>query len=157
MALRGDERYVAQNRRARHDYLIEDSVEAGLRLLGTEVKVLRQGLASINEAYATERAGELFLLNAHFPAYSGARQNHEPRRPRKLLLHRREIDKLLGAIKREGVTLIPLSIYFNARGQAKLRTGPRQGKAQGRQARGREGARLGARPLAHPAGAERLS
>jgi SsrA-binding protein len=128
MALRGDERYVAQNRRASHDYVIEDAIEVGLRLFGTEVKVLRQGLASINEAYATERAGEIFLLNAHFPAYTAAHFNHEPRRPRKLLLRRREINRLLGAIKREGVTLIPLSIYFNARGIAKLRLGLAKGK-----------------------------
>jgi SsrA-binding protein len=128
MALRGEERYVAQNRRARHDYLIEDTVEAGLMLVGTEVKVLRQGLASINEAYATERGGEILLVNAHFPAYPSARFNHEPRRPRKLLLHRREIDKLMGAVKREGVTLIPLAIYFNARGQAKLELGIAKGR-----------------------------
>ena len=86
MALRGDERYVAQNRRARHDYLIEDTIEAGLMLVGTEVKVLRQGLASINEAYATEKDGDIYLVNSHFPEYPAARFNHEPRRPRKLLL-----------------------------------------------------------------------
>ena len=128
MALRGDERYVAQNRRARHDYLIEDTVEAGLMLVGTEVKVLRLGLASINEAYATERDGAILLVNAHFPAYPSARFNHEPGRPRKLLLHRREINKLMGAVKREGVTLIPLAIYFNARGQAKLELGIAKGR-----------------------------
>ena len=128
MALRGDERYVAQNRRARHDYLIEDTIEAGLMLVGTEVKVLRQGLASINEAYATERGGEILLINAHFPTYPSARFNHEPRRPRKLLLHRREINKLMGAVKREGVTLIPLAIYFNPRGQAKLELGIAKGR-----------------------------
>lgn len=123
MALRGAERYVAQNRRARHDYEIESTIEAGLQLVGSEVKVLRQGLASINEAYAAERGGEIFLLNAHFPTYPAARFNHEPRRPRKLLLRRREIDRLLGAVKREGVTLIPLAIYFNPRGRAKLELG----------------------------------
>ena len=128
MALRGEERYVAQNRRARHDYLIEDTVEAGLMLVGTEVKVLRLGLASINEAYATERGGEILLINAHFPAYPSARFNHEPGRPRKLLLHRREINKLMAAVKREGVTLIPLAIYFNARGQAKLELGIAKGR-----------------------------
>ena len=128
MALRGDERYVAQNRRARHDYLIEDSIEAGIMLVGTEVKVLRLGLASINEAYATERGGEILLVNAHFPIYPSARFNHEPRRPRKLLLHRREINKLMGAVKREGVTLIPLAIYFNPRGQAKLELGIAKGR-----------------------------
>ncbi|HUZ74856.1 MAG TPA: SsrA-binding protein SmpB [Stellaceae bacterium] len=128
MALRGDERFVAQNRRARHDYLIEDTVEAGLQLVGTEVKVLRQGLASIAEAYATERGGEIVLLNANFPAYPAAHFNHEPRRPRKLLLHRREINRLMGAIRREGITLVPLAIYFNARGRAKLELGLAKGK-----------------------------
>jgi SsrA-binding protein len=128
MALRGTERYVAQNRRARHDYHIENTLEAGLQLAGTEVKVLRQGLASINEAYATERDGAIFLVNAHFPEYPAARFNHEPRRPRKLLLHRREINRLMGAIKREGITLVPLSIYFNERGRAKLELGLAKGK-----------------------------
>jgi len=123
MALRGDERYVAQNRRARHDYLIEETLEAGIQLVGSEVKVLRQGLATIAEAYATERAGEIFLLNANFPTYPAARFNHEPRRPRKLLLRRREINRLIGAVKRDGVTLLPLAVYFNARGMAKLELG----------------------------------
>jgi SsrA-binding protein len=128
MALRGTERFVAQNRRARHDYLIENTLEAGIQLAGTEVKVLRKGLASINEAYATERDGAIFLVNAHFPEYPSARFNHEPGRPRKLLLHKREIDRLLGAIKREGITLVPLSIYFNDRGRAKLELGLAKGK-----------------------------
>ena len=128
MALRGDETYVAQNRRARHDYLIQDTLEAGMMLTGTEVKVLRQGLASINEAYAAEKDGAIFLLNAHFPVYPAARVNHEPRRPRKLLLHKKEMDRLLGAIKREGVTLVPLAIYFNERGRAKLELGLAKGK-----------------------------
>jgi SsrA-binding protein len=123
MALRGDERYVAQNRRARRDYLIEDTLEAGIQLVGSEVKVLRQGLATIAEAYAAERAGEIFLLNANFPIYPSARFNHEPQRPRKLLLRRREINRLIGAVKRDGVTLVPLAVYFNARGRAKLELG----------------------------------
>jgi SsrA-binding protein len=123
MALRGDEKYVAQNRRARHDYLIEDTLEAGIQLVGSEVKVLRQGLATIAEAYATERAGEIFLLNANFPTYPSARFNHEPRRPRKLLLRRREINRLMGAVKRDGMTLLALAVYFNARGIAKLELG----------------------------------
>jgi SsrA-binding protein len=123
MALRGDEKYVAQNRRARHDYLIEDTLEAGIQLVGSEVKVLRQGLATIAEAYATERGGEIFLLNANFPTYPAARFNHEPRRPRKLLLRRREINRLMGAVKRDGMTLLPLAVYFNARGIAKLELG----------------------------------
>jgi SsrA-binding protein len=128
MALRGTERFVAQNRRARHDYHIESTLEAGMMLAGTEVKVLRQGLASINEAYATEREGGIWLVNAHFPEYPAARFNHEPRRPRKLLLRRREINRLMGAIKRDGVTLVPLSIYFNERGRAKLELGLAKGK-----------------------------
>jgi SsrA-binding protein len=131
MALRGTERYVAQNRRARHDYAIEGTVEAGIELRGTEVKVLRQGLASIAESYATERGGELFLLNAHFPEYPSARFNHEPRRARRLLLHRREINKLMGAIKREGVTLVPLAMYFNERGRAKIEIGLAKGRRKG--------------------------
>lgn len=128
MALRGTERFVAQNRRARHDYHIENTVEAGIMLAGTEVKVLRQGLASINEAYATERDGDIYLINAHFPEYPSARVNHEPGRLRKLLLHRREINRLMGAIKREGITLVPLSIYFNDRGRAKVELGLAKGK-----------------------------
>ena len=131
MALRGTERYVAQNRRARHDYAIEDTIEAGIELRGTEVKVLRQGLASIAESYATERGGELFLLNAHFPEYPSSRFNHEPRRARRLLLHRREIHKLMGAIKREGVTLVPLAMYFNERGRAKVEIGLAKGRRKG--------------------------
>ena len=131
MALRGTERYVAQNRRARHDYLIEDTYEAGLALMGSEVKVLRQGLASIAEAFAGERGGEVFLFNANIPEYPAARFNHEPKRPRRLLLHKREIDKVLGAIKREGMTLIPLAIYFNDRGRAKLSLGLAKGKRKG--------------------------
>lgn len=128
MALRGDEKYVALNRRARYDYLIQDTLEAGIELSGTEVKVLRRGLASIAEAYAAERGEELFLVNAHIPEYPAARFNHEPRRPRRLLLHRREINRLLGAIKREGITVVPLSVYFNERGRAKVELGIAKGK-----------------------------
>lgn len=128
MALRGDERYVALNRRARHDYFIQDTIEAGIELTGTEVKMLRLGVGSIAEAYAAERDNELILVNAHIPEYPAARFNHEPRRPRRLLLHRREIDRLLGAIKREGITVVPLSIYFNERGRAKVELGIAKGK-----------------------------
>jgi SsrA-binding protein len=123
MALRGDEKFVAQNRRARHDYLIEETLEAGIQLVGSEVKVLRQGLATIAEAYATERGGEIYLLNANVPTYAAARFNHEPRRARKLLLRRREINRLMGAVKRDGMTLLPLAVYFNARGMAKVELG----------------------------------
>jgi SsrA-binding protein len=127
--MRAGDRYAAQNRRARHDYLIEEKLEAGLVLQGSEVKVLRQGQASINEAYAGETAGELFLVNANIPEYSSAKSfSHLPRRPRKLLLHRKEMAKLLGAIRREGVTIVPLSIYFNERGRAKVELGLARGK-----------------------------
>jgi SsrA-binding protein len=109
--MRATDRYVAQNRRARHDYLIEDTVEAGVVLHGTEVKVLRQGQASIAEAYAHESGGELFLVNANIPEYAAsAHFNHQPRRPRKLLLHRKQVNRLLGAIRRDGITVVPLSI-----------------------------------------------
>jgi SsrA-binding protein len=127
--MRAADRYAAQNRRARHDYLIEDTLEAGLVLQGSEVKVLRTGQASIAEAYADAQAGELFLVNANIPEYKAAnRFGHEPRRPRKLLLHRKEMNKLLGAIRREGVTIVPLSIYFNERGRAKVELGLAKGK-----------------------------
>jgi len=127
--MRAGDRYAAQNRRARHDFLIEDTLEAGLVLHGSEVKVLRTGQASIAEAYADAQAGELFLVNANIPEYKAAnRFGHEPRRPRKLLLHRKEMNKLLGAIRREGVTIVPLSIYFNERGRAKVELGLAHGK-----------------------------
>jgi SsrA-binding protein len=127
--MRAADRHVAQNRRARYDYLITDKLEAGLVLHGTEVKVLRTGQASIAESYADETGGELFLVNANIPEYgSSSHFNHEPRRKRKLLLHRKEMNKLLGAIKREGVTIVPLSIYFNDRGRAKVELGLARGK-----------------------------
>jgi SsrA-binding protein len=127
--MRTADRYVAQNRRARHDYLIEDTLEAGVVLQGTEVKVLRQGQASIAEAYADETEGELYLVNANIPEYSAsAHFNHQPRRPRKLLLHRKQMNRLLGAIRREGITVVPLSIYFNERGRAKVELGLARGK-----------------------------
>jgi len=127
--MRAGDRYAAQNRRARYDYLIEEKLEAGLVLQGSEVKVLRQGQASIAEAYASESGGELFLVNANIPEYSAAKNfSHQPRRPRKLLLHRREVTRLLGAIRREGMTIVPLSIYFNERGRAKVELGLAHGK-----------------------------
>jgi SsrA-binding protein len=127
--MRAGDRYAAQNRRARHDYLILSTLEAGLVLHGTEVKVLRQGGASIAEAYADENAGELYLVNANIPEYAAsAHFNHQPKRPRKLLLHRKEMSRLLGAIRREGMTLVPLSIYFNERGRAKVELGLARGK-----------------------------
>ena len=123
-------RFAAQNRRARHDYLIESTLEAGIQLTGTEVKSLREGRASIGEAYAGEKDGELYLLNAHIPEYAASRVNHEPRRARKLLVHKREMRKLLGAVTREGKTLVPLSIYFNKRGRAKVDLALASGKNQ---------------------------
>jgi len=125
----GADTLVAQNRKARHNYFIEDSLEAGLVLTGTEVKSLRQGRASIVEAYAGEQDGQLYLLNANIPIYEAAnRFNHEPKRPRKLLLHRRERDRLLGLIRRQGYTLVPLKLYFNPRGIAKVEVGIARGK-----------------------------
>jgi SsrA-binding protein len=122
---------VAENRRARFDYSIEDKYEAGIALSGTEVKALRAGEASIAESYAELLDGQVFLINANIPEFShGNRFNHEPRRPRKLLLHEREIDKLLGATERKGMTLVPLSIYFNKQGRAKVELA----LAKGRQA-----------------------
>jgi SsrA-binding protein len=124
-------RIVAQNRRARHDYTIEDSVEAGLVLVGSEVKSLRAGRGSLSDSYAGEKEGELYLFNAHIPSYAAAsRFNHETRRARKLLVHRRQLDRLLGAIQRDGVTLVPLAIYFNDRGIAKVELGVARGKRQ---------------------------
>ncbi len=112
---------VAENRRARFDYAIEDKFEAGLMLQGTEVKALRAGEASITESYAEAKDGEVWLINANIPEYShGNRENHEAKRPRKLLLNRREINKLMGAVERKGMTLVPMSIYFNKQGRAKV-------------------------------------
>lgn len=120
---------VAQNRRARHDYFIEESLEAGAMLVGTEVKSLRQGRASIAESYAGEKDGDIYLFNANIPEYPPASQfNHEPKRPRKLLMHKRERARLLEAIQREGMTLVPLTLYFNARGIAKVELGLAKGK-----------------------------
>jgi SsrA-binding protein len=120
---------VAENRRARYDYFIEDKFEAGLMLTGTEVKSLRAGEATIAESYAEVRDGAVWLVNANVPEFShGNRFNHEPRRPRKLLLNAREIDKLTGAVERKGMTLVPLSIYFNGRGRAKVELALAKGK-----------------------------
>jgi SsrA-binding protein len=127
----GDRTLVAQNRKARHNFFIEDTVEAGIALTGTEVKSLRQGHASIGEAFAIERAGELYLVNAHIPEYeSASRFNHAPGRDRKLLLHKRELARLYAAVQQKGVTLVPLAIYFNSRGIAKVELGLARGKRQ---------------------------
>ena len=123
------QKVVAENRRARFDYFVEDRFEAGIQLTGTEVKSLRQGEGSIAESYAAVEGEELWLINSHIPEYShGNRLNHQPRRARKLLLKNREIAKLQGAVAREGLTLVPLSIYFNARGRAKVELALARGK-----------------------------
>lgn len=122
-------RTVAQNRKAFHDYAIEERFEAGLVLSGTEVKSLREGRATITEAHASEMGGELWLFNAYIPEFHGGnRFNHETRRPRKLLLRGREVARLFGAVRREGMTLIPLSLYFTPRGWAKVELGLAKGK-----------------------------
>jgi SsrA-binding protein len=120
---------VAENRRARFEYFIEDTFEAGIMLTGTEVKSLRFGEGSIAEAYAEIKGGEAWLVNSNVPEFShGNRFNHVPKRPRKLLLHDREIDRLQGAVERKGMTLVPLSIYFNGRGRAKVELALAKGK-----------------------------
>lgn len=120
---------IVSNRKARHDYLIEDTLEAGIMLVGTEVKALREGKASLNDAYAAEKDGELWLFSAYIAEYSaGNRNNHETRRARKLLLHTREIGKLMGANQRSGMTLVPLSMYFNDKGLAKVELAIAKGK-----------------------------
>lgn len=120
---------VAENRRARFDYFVDDRFEAGIALMGTEVKALRQGEGSIAESYATVEGDEIWLINSHIPEYShGNRLNHEPRRQRKLLLKGREIAKLHGAVTRQGLTLVPLSIYFNSKGRAKVELALARGK-----------------------------
>jgi len=120
---------VAENRRARFDYAIEDVYEAGIVLRGTEVKSLRFGEGSITESYAEVNDEEVWLINSNIPEFShGNRYNHEPRRPRKLLLSAREIAKLHGAVARQGMTLVPLSVYFNERGKAKVELALARGK-----------------------------
>ncbi|MDX9689264.1 MAG: SsrA-binding protein SmpB [Proteobacteria bacterium] len=126
------QKYVALNRRARHDYAIIDNYEAGIILTGTEVKSLRRGEVSIQESFAVMKDGELQLMNAYIAEYKQAGQHlqHESHRPRILLLHKRERNKLLGAVKKEGLTIVPLSIYFNKRGIAKVDLGLAKGKQQ---------------------------
>ncbi|MBV8848088.1 MAG: SsrA-binding protein SmpB [Methylobacteriaceae bacterium] len=121
---------VADNRRARYNYEIGEKFEAGIALTGTEVKSLRTGKATIAESYAgVDRAGEMWLYNANIPEYlAGNRFNHEPKRPRKLLLKSREISKLAQGVEREGMTVVPLRLYFNARGRAKIEIALAKGK-----------------------------
>jgi SsrA-binding protein len=121
---------IAENRRARFDYFLEDFVEAGLTLTGSEVKSLRNGRANIAESYAAVEGDEIVLINADIPPYPQAGKffNHEPRRPRKLLLHRKQIDKLIGAVQREGRTIIPVKLFWNDKGLAKLEIALAKGK-----------------------------
>lgn len=123
---------VAQNRKARFDYFIEEVLEAGIILTGTEVKSLRSGQASIAESFADVKGSEVFLVNVYIPEYNKAhvKLQHEVRRPRKLLLHKNQMNKLIGAVQRKGTTLVPLSIYFNDRGIAKVELGVATGKKQ---------------------------
>ncbi len=123
------EQTLALNRRARHEYSIEDTLEAGIALTGTEIKSIRAGKVSLADAFARIDHGEAWLIGAHIaPGESGSRYNHEPKRERKLLLHRHEIDKLLGVTKAKGLTLIPLRLYVTGRGKAKLELGLGRGK-----------------------------
>ena len=122
-------RVVADNRKARFNYFIDETFEVGVVLTGTEVKSLRQGKATIGESYADARGGEIWLINSNIPEYRQAnRFNHVPKRPRKLLLHRRQISKLIGAVEREGMTLVPLKLYFNEKGRAKIELALARGK-----------------------------
>jgi SsrA-binding protein len=122
-------RVVADNRKARFNYFIDETFEAGIALTGTEVKSLRGGKATIAESYADARDGEIWLINSNIPEYLQAnRFNHTPNRRRKLLLHKRQISKLVGAVEREGMTLVPLKLYFNEKGRAKLELALARGK-----------------------------
>ena len=131
MAAKGERniKVVADNRRARFNYEIGEVLEAGIALTGTEVKSLRAGKATISEFYAFGKGGEIWLVNANIPEYAQAsRFNHPPKRPRKLLLHKRQIAKLAGAVEREGMTIVPLKLYFNEKGRAKIELAVARGK-----------------------------
>jgi SsrA-binding protein len=120
---------IALNRKARFNYIIEEEIEAGIMLLGSEIKSIRAGKVNINDAHANEIKGDLYLLNSHINEYAGAnRFNHEPRRARKLLLHKKQLNKLIGKIDTKGITLVPLSLYFNARNIVKVKLGVAKGK-----------------------------
>ena len=125
------EKVIAENRKARHNYFIEDDYEAGIMLQGTEVKSLRAGGANIQESYASFEDEGLYLVNAHIAEYGfGNRNNHDPSRPRKLLLHKKELAKLFAQVQRAGKTIVPLSLYFNERGKVKVKLGVAAGKKQ---------------------------
>jgi len=131
MAAKPERRFkvVADNRKARFNYEIGETFEAGIVLTGSEVKSLRSGRATIGESYADARDGEIWLINSNIPEYQQAgRFNHLPKRPRKLLLHQRQINKLAGAVEREGMTVVPLKLYFNERGRAKVEIALARGK-----------------------------
>ncbi|MBJ7445936.1 SsrA-binding protein SmpB [Brevundimonas sp.] len=120
---------LAENRRAKFDYFLEDFVEAGIQLLGTEIKALRDGRANIAESYVSPEGRDLVLINADIPPYKQAnRFNHEPRRPRRLLLHRKQIDRMIGAVQRDGQTIIPVRLYLNEAGKAKIEIAMAKGK-----------------------------
>ena len=122
---------VAENRKARFSYHIGETFEAGIQLAGTEVKSLRQSKANIAESYVSPERGEIWLINANIPEYLQAnRFNHDPKRSRKLLLHKRQMDKLVGAVQREGMTIVPLRLYFNERGRAKVEIALAKGKQE---------------------------
>lgn len=124
-----DKKVVAENRKARHNFEIMENFEAGIMLQGTEVKALREGKANIAESYASAEGGEIFLINANIPIYAKAsRFNHEPRRHRKLLLHAKEVNRLIIGIQREGMTIVPLKLYFNERNMVKLEIGLAKGR-----------------------------
>lgn len=123
------DKYIAENRKARHNFFIEDDYEAGIMLLGTEVKSLRAGGTNIQESYASFENDGLYLVNAHIAEYGfGNRNNHEPSRPRKLLMHKKELAKLFAQVQRAGKTIVPLSLYFNERGKVKVKLGLAAGK-----------------------------
>ncbi len=131
MAAKPERRFkiAAENRKARFNYAIGEVFEAGVQLTGTEVKSLRAGRATIAEAYADAREGEIWLINSNIPEYlQASRFNHAPKRPRKLLLHKNQINKLIGAVEREGMTLVPLKLYFNEKGRAKIEIALAKGK-----------------------------
>jgi SsrA-binding protein len=124
-----ERKLIAENRRARFEYFVEETLEAGIQLVGSEVKSLRAGRANIAESYVSPERGELYLINAHIPEYApAARFNHSPRRLRKLLVKKKELARLAGAVEREGRTIVPLKMYFNTRGVAKLEIALARGK-----------------------------
>lgn len=125
----GQYKMIAENRKARYNFFIDEVIEAGIMLTGTEVKSLRQGQASIAESYASEEDGELFLINSNIPIYTqGNRFNHEPKRHRKLLLKKRQVNQMLAGVNRKGMTIVPLKLYFNEHGKVKLEIGLAKGK-----------------------------